>query len=66
MHAQSVIINKVSASELKRKFIKSALLVGKGKKRLQFFSLSLFFAQIHGCLNVKTKRKKKKRGRRKK
>ncbi len=26
--AQSVIINKISASELRRKFIKSALLVG--------------------------------------
>ena len=28
LYAQSVLINKVSASELSRKFIKSALLVG--------------------------------------
>ena len=28
LHAQSVLINKISASELSRKFIKSALLVG--------------------------------------
>ncbi len=28
LHAQSVIINKISASELSQKFIKSALLVG--------------------------------------
>ena len=28
-HAQSVLIDKISASELRRKFIKSALLVGK-------------------------------------
>ncbi len=28
LHAQSVIINKISASELTRKFIKSLLLVG--------------------------------------
>ena len=28
LHAQSVIIKKISASELRRKFIKSALLVG--------------------------------------
>ncbi len=30
-YAQSVLINNISASELSRKFIKSALLVGKGK-----------------------------------
>ncbi len=30
LYAQSVIINKISASELSRKFIKSALLVGEG------------------------------------
>ena len=29
LHAQSVISDKVSASELSRKFIKSALLVGE-------------------------------------
>ncbi len=29
LYAQSVIINKVSASELRRKIIKSALLVGQ-------------------------------------
>ncbi len=30
LHAQSVLVNKISASELRRKFIKSALLlVGK-------------------------------------
>ncbi len=28
LHAQSVLIGKISASELSRKFIKSALLVG--------------------------------------
>ncbi len=28
LHAQSVIINEISASELSRKFIKSVLLVG--------------------------------------
>ncbi len=28
LHAQSVLINKISASELSRKFIKSVLLVG--------------------------------------
>ena len=28
LHAQSVLVNKISASELSRKFIKSALLVG--------------------------------------
>ncbi len=28
LHAQSVLSNKISASELKRRFIKSALLVG--------------------------------------
>ncbi len=28
LHAQSVLINKISASELSRKFIKSALVVG--------------------------------------
>ena len=30
-HAQSVLINKISASELSRKFIKCALLVGEGE-----------------------------------
>ncbi len=29
LHAQSVLINKISASELRRKLVKSALLVGK-------------------------------------
>ncbi len=29
LHAQSVLVNKISASELSRKFIKSALFVGK-------------------------------------
>ena len=28
LYAQSVLINKISASELRRKYIKSALLVG--------------------------------------
>ena len=28
LHAQSVLVNKISASELRRKFIKGALLVG--------------------------------------
>ncbi len=28
LHAQSVLVNKISASELSRKFIKNALLVG--------------------------------------
>ncbi len=28
LHAQSVLINKISASELSREFIKTALLVG--------------------------------------
>ncbi len=39
LHAQSVIINKVSASELRRKFIESALLVGQGnwKKKKRYF-----------------------------
>ena len=32
-NAQSVLINKISASELRRKLTKSALLVGKAKAR---------------------------------
>ena len=32
MLSRSVIINKISASELSRKFIKSALLVGRDQK----------------------------------
>ena len=31
LHARSVLINKISASELRRKLIKSALLVGQGR-----------------------------------
>ncbi len=34
LYAQSVIIDKISASELRRKFIKSALLVGSGTVEL--------------------------------
>ena len=34
LHAQSVLINKTSASELRRKFMKSALLL-VGKKQQQ-------------------------------
>ncbi len=34
-NAQSVLVGKISASELSRKFIKSALLVGLGWKRGQ-------------------------------
>ncbi len=33
LHAQSVLSNKISASELTRKFIKSALLVGTSIKK---------------------------------
>ncbi len=33
LHAQSVLINKISASEFSRKIIKSALLVGKGIRK---------------------------------
>ncbi len=32
LHAQSVLINKISASEISRKFINSALLVGDCRK----------------------------------
>ena len=34
LYAQSVLINEISASELSRKFIKSALLAGQSRNRL--------------------------------
>ncbi len=36
LYAQLVLINKISTSELRQKFIKSALLVGFNRKILQF------------------------------
>ena len=36
LHAQSVIINKISASELTKKFVKSALLVGRQSNHQTF------------------------------
>ena len=41
LHAQSVLADKIPASELRRKFIKSALLVGRGKKRAIITTLFL-------------------------
>ncbi len=63
LHAQSVLSNKISASELRRKFIKVALLVGcslfplgfvKDARSLLPLSLLLgprvFLAYVHTCI----------------
>ena len=40
LYAQSVLVDKISASELSRKFIKSALLVGEAERKRSFLLLS--------------------------
>ncbi len=50
--AQLVIINKISASELRRKSIKSALLVGKEEEALNHLFLDLL---MELCLCIRKK-----------
>ncbi len=56
LHAQSVLINKISASELSRKFVKSALLVGRafiprqGRKQNILFTFGLRRPVPHSVL----------------
>ncbi len=48
-YAQSVLINKISASELSRKFIKSALLVGnEGSQSFTCRQLRYFSRELRG------------------
>ncbi len=67
LHAQSVLINKISASELRQKFIKSALLVGSASLKNFFlvinsvsFSCSSFFLfpRDHGFNGITSKEEK--------
>ena len=47
LYAQSVIINTICASELSRKLIKSALLVGQSDTQLPFLTASNGHTHMH-------------------
>ncbi len=63
LHAQSVLINKISALEFSRKFLKSALLVGKVEEECSKFFLHLLgspknFLEVWSKSALREKRKR--------